>query len=97
MTTATSGTADDDDIVTMDVVEDEPEPTPRRELLSPEKARIAFLSLAGVAAVALIAAVGIIATAPSSAFTWLIVALVVLVAVVIAEIVLLVLARPRTS
>ena len=95
MTTATGGTKDDDDIVTMDVVEDEP--APRRELLSPRNARIAFISLAAVAALALVAAVLIIAFAPTSAFTWLIVALVVLVAVVAAEIVLLILARPRTS
>lgn len=95
MTTATSGTADDEEIVTMDVVDDEPEPKPG--LLSPDAARAAFLSLAGIALVALIAAVAIIVMAPDSAVTWLIVALVVLVAVVIAEIVLLVVARPKRT
>ncbi|HET6404025.1 MAG TPA: hypothetical protein VFH78_05210 [Candidatus Thermoplasmatota archaeon] len=95
MTTATSADAnDDEDVVTMDLVE---EPAPRRELLSPAAARIAFLSLAGVAGVALLAAVLIIALAPDSALTWLVVSLVVLVAVVIAEVVLLVLARPKRT
>lgn len=95
MTTATGGTKDDDDTVTMEVVEDEPEP--RGGILSQRSARTMFLSLAIVAAVALIAAVLIIAFAPASALTWLIVALVVLVIVIIAEVVLLILARPRTS
>ncbi len=95
MTTATGGTKDEDEIVTMDVVEEQP--APRRELLSPANARIAFLSLAAVAGAALLAAILIIVLAPASALTWLIVALVVLAIVVVAEVVLLILARPRTS
>lgn len=95
MTTATGGTKDDDDIVTMDVVEDEPEP--RRERLSPRSARIVFVSLAIVAALALVAAILAIVLAPPSALTWLIVALVVLAVVIVAELVLLILVRPRMS
>lgn len=92
VTTATGGSADDEDIVTMEVV-DEPK---KARWLSPERARAIFLGLAGIAGLALVAAIVVIVLAPSSALTWLVVALVVLAIVVVAEIVLLVLARPRT-
>lgn len=95
MTTAARGTADDDEIVTMDLVDEEPRK--RQGLLSPSQARAIFLALAGIAGVALVAAVLIIAFAPDSALTWLVIALVVLVAVIIAEIVLLLLARPQRT
>lgn len=93
MTTATRG-MEDDEIVTMDLVDEAP---PRQGFLTPARARAIFLALAAIAGIALIAVVVIIATAPSSALTWLLVALVVLVAVVVAEIVLLVLARPKRT
>lgn len=96
MTTATGGTKDEDEIVTMDVVEDEPAP-PRPPLVSEAHARIGFLGLAGVAGLALVATILAIVLAPPSALTWLILSLVVLAIVIAAEIVLFFLAKPRTS
>lgn len=78
--------AAEDDIITMEL-------EPERRRLSPALQRGLFLGLAGAALVALVAAVLIVVLAPASALTWLVVACVVLVLVVVAEIVLLFLAR----
>lgn len=82
-----------------DVVEMEMEPEPRREsdrpLLTPALARNLFLSLAGVAVLALLVAILAIALAPRGAITILVVALVVLAIVVLAEVILLLVGRPR--
>lgn len=98
MTTATGGTTEDDDVLTTDV---ESEPAPARERISRRTARIVFLSLAGVALLALVAAiVAVVMSARLSlpAFrAWLFTALGVLAIVVLAEIVLLLLARPRKA
>lgn len=65
--------------------------------LGPAAARTAFLSLAAVAGVALLVAVLAIAFAWDAAPALLVAALVVLALVVVAEAVLLVLARPRDA
>lgn len=92
MTTATSGTSGtDDDVVTMEMV---PENEP---LVSSAAARLWFLVLAGVAGLALLAAVVVILLAPDSAFVWLVGLAIVLFVVIAAEIVLLLLARPKKA
>jgi hypothetical protein len=81
-----------------DVVEMQMEPEPQRgPLLTPSLARILFVSLAGIAGLALLIAVLAVALAPDGAVTILVVALVILAIVVLAEIVLLLVARPRNA
>lgn len=98
MTTATGGRTEDDEVLTTEV---EGEPEPARPLMSPRTARIVFLSLAGVAGLALLAALLAVSFSGQlslAAFrTWIYLALGVIVVVIIAEIVLLLLARPRKS
>jgi hypothetical protein len=81
---------DEGDIVTMEM---EPETGP----LAGGRARVAFVTLAVVAGVALLAAILVVVLAPANAVTLLVVALVVLAIVVVAEIVLLLMARPRQA
>lgn len=60
-------------------------------------ARIAFLSLAVAAGVVFVATILTVALAPAPTFALLVGALVLLVAIVVAEVVLLMLARPRQA
>ena len=88
--TTAAGVAPEDDILTTDV-------EPEAPILDARKARIAFLSLAGIAAAALLAAILVVVLAPDATVTLLVIALAVLALVVVAEIVLLLLGRPRKA
>lgn len=90
--TATSA-SDDDEPITMEAVEDEP----RRPLISPGRAHVTFLTLAGIAGFALIVAILAIVLAPKIAVTLLVVSLLVLALVVIAEVVLLLVASRQRA
>ena len=98
MTTATGGTTEDDEVLTTEV---EGEPEPPRERIPPRTARAIFVGLAAVAGVALLAAVVVILLSerlsPGALRAWLYAALGVVLAVVVAEIVLLLVARPRKA
>lgn len=80
----------EEEILEMEVEPDEPR-------IAPRTARIAFLSLAAAAGVVFVATILIVAFAPGPAVALLVGALVLLAAIVVAEVVLLMLARPRRA
>lgn len=93
MTSVTTSGGEEEEILTMDL---EPEDS-KAPIVEERTARIAFLSLAGVAAAALLGAILVVVFAPDATVTLLVIALAVLVLVVVAEVVLLLLARPRKA
>lgn len=93
VTSAASAIEDDDEVLTLEPVTDDE----GAGWLTPRTTRIAFISLAVIALLALVVAVLAIVLAPKSAVTILISALAVLFVVVVAEVVLLVLAKPRQA
>lgn len=80
----------EDEILTMEPV-DEPR---KAAWLDPGRARLLFLGLAGLAGAALLVAVLAVVLAPAGAAGILVGALVVLALVVVAEVALLLLAKP---
>lgn len=90
----------EDEVVEMEMVPEAKPAKARRTsepFLTPSRAKLLFLVLAGIAGLALLAAVLAVVLAPSTAVTILVIALVILAVVVVAEIVLLLVARPRQA
>lgn len=91
----TAATADDE----MEIVEMEIEDTESAvaRFLTPARALIAFIVLAGIAIIALVIAILAVVLAPANAGGLIVTALIILAIVIIIEVVLLLLAKPRKA